>query len=102
MKKVFSIVLAAAMAMSMAVTVMAGEIQPRNPSCADCGAGTYYEEYSGGQTFKICNHCRSRQEGAIYIGVYVCNRGCGFEERDQVTFICDNCGDSKDVTSDYN
>ena len=44
MKKAITMVLAAAMCMSMAVRAMANGIQPRAPRCNECGGMTYWHE----------------------------------------------------------
>ncbi len=75
MKKVFSIVLATAMAMSMAVSAMA--IQPRSPQCTECGGSTV--------------------KSVTYLSDCPCGSGCGGK---QTTYKCTSCG-YRDIHIDY-
>ncbi len=90
MKKVFSIVLAAAMAMSMAVTSMAAinpEVEPCATTCVECGGSTYRhieEERRDGR----CPECGERHVYEITRSGYKCS-DCDFFDVTSTVYSCD-------------
>ena len=92
MKKTMSIVLAVAMCLSMAVTALADQIQPRSPSCDECGGHTYCisETTKHPSAPQRCDDCGTKTyDGTLTIWGYACS-SCGAVS--EVTeFICSDC-----------
>lgn len=94
MKKTMSIILALAMSMSMTVTAFADQIQPRSPSCDECGSNTIrYSIIDPGLAPSTCDICGDVKVHGVFYGYkYVCsNSECDFEGYLQGEFICYNC-----------
>ncbi len=75
MKKTMSIVLAAAMCLSMAVTAFAGQVERRSPSCPDCGNSTY-RDYRLEKEYP-CSNC-GKDGCGMYWWIWECS--CGYYE----------------------
>ena len=88
MKKTMSIVLAAAMCLSMAVTAFATQIQPRAISCPDCGGSTH-RDYILEKEYP-CSNCGERGCG-MYWWIWECDdSSCGgYEYISEKGYACE-------------
>lgn len=83
MKKLMSFLLVAAACTSMAVTVMADEVEMRAPSCSQCGStSTYYSEEDYGEDIRYVDCYRGGHHKDTVTTYYV-KKG----------YICNSCGE---------
>lgn len=92
MKKIMSMIIVLAMSVSMGVTAFA-DIQPRTPTCINCGSGNTYDvsevdEYP--ESPQKCVRCGVKtDQGILKVWGYAC-RDCG-EPMTRSEFICFDC-----------
>ena len=92
MKKKLSAIIATVMILSMGVTAFA-DIQPRTPTCINCGSGNTYdvsEDDDYPLAPQVCDKCGVKtSQGILKIRGYAC-RDCG-ESMIRSEFICFDC-----------
>ena len=92
MKKKLSAIIAIVMILNMGISVFA-DIQPRTPTCINCGSGNTYD-VSEDDDYTLaphrCDKCGVKTtQGTLKIRGYAC-RDCG-ESMTRSEFICFSC-----------
>lgn len=84
MKKRLAAIIATVMVLGMSVTAFANNIEARNPTCPECGSGTYYD-----YRLKVENPCsRCGQYGCgWYVWGWECSCG-SFQEVAEGDYAC--------------